>query len=265
MLTRLAKIAKLYFEIALEYRSRSFVWFLISLVNPLILLIYWLGYFKSHPESDLSLSAISTYYLLLIIAGALLMSHVEEEVGYEDIQLGYLSRYLVLPISYILLQALGEIPWRVIQGFFAAVIFALSTLFFNQYLNYSLSMEKILPAIFICLLAYLLSFIFKMAVGLSAFWLIEFHGLNELLGVIILLFAGYIMPLNYYPSQLQTVALNLPFAYMIYYPVTAMQGNLVSADLTRIILMQVFYIAFFYVLYRFLWKLGVKRFTGMGN
>lgn len=265
MLTRLAKIAKLYFEIALEYRSRSFVWFLISLVNPLILLIYWLGFFKSHPDSNLSLPAITTYYLLLIIASALLMSHAEEDVGYEDIQLGYLSRYLVLPIPYILLHALGEIPWRVIQGFFAAIVFAFSVLFFNQYLHYSISIEKIIPAIFICLLAYLLSFIFKMAVGLSAFWLIEFRGLNELLGVVILLFAGYIMPLNYYPHGLQATALNLPFAYMIYYPVTALQGNLVNSDLTRVILMQVFYIAFFYLLYRFLWRLGVRRFTGMGN
>ncbi len=265
MVKRYSRILGILFEIALVYKSRSFVWFLISLINPLILLMYWIGYAKSSTTEVINISSISSYYFLLIIAGALLMSHVEEEIAYEDIQLGNLSRYLLLPISYLSLNFFGEIPWRVIQGFFGVVIFSTSVIVFGELLHYTVSVSIILQSIIICCIAYILSFIYKVTAGLIAFWFTEFSGFNELLGILTLLLAGYIMPLDYYPSGIKELALNLPFAYMIYYPIKVLQGNVPWSEFWQIILVQIIYIGLFYSLYKIMWREGVKKFTGVGN
>lgn len=116
-------------EHVLEFRSRSFVWFLVSLFNPLLMLLFWRGALQSN-NVGITLPAVTSYYFLLTVAGALLTSHVEEGVANIDIQEGKLSQYLIRPFSFFWLKFFEEFPYRFIQGLYAiavcAIFFALS-------------------------------------------------------------------------------------------------------------------------------------------
>jgi len=117
---RYVRMLLIHFEDALAERSRSFVWFLIALINPLMLLLFWRGAILEKPDAygQWNIPSIMSYYLLLIIAGAFLQVHIDEKIAYSDIQQGQLANYLTRPFSYLLWNFFIELPYRVIQGSF---------------------------------------------------------------------------------------------------------------------------------------------------
>jgi ABC-2 type transport system permease protein len=249
-------------------RGVSFVWFLISLFNPLILLFYWMGSLKGQSVgiSGWGYTSVISYYLLLIAASAMLESHIEETVARMDIQEGGLTKYLLKPFSYMSLRFLGELPWRLIQGFFGIVALLMFVLFFGiDVVRISQNPLVILFAICIAMLGYCISFLFKMLLGMTAFWTTDYSGIAELTGVVTLLFGGFVVPLTFFPQWLSTIANSLPFAYVIYYPIVAFQGNLNIGELFRVLGIQTVWIAVLFILYRIMWRNGVGKYTALGQ
>lgn len=262
---RYVRIFLLHFQNTFEHRSRMLVWFLESLFNPFIALLFWRWvYAEGSTVLDWSLSNINSYYLLLVIVGAVLMAHIEYDVAYFDIQYGDLVRYLTRPLPYYLFKLFDELPWRLIQGIFATIIFFGLLVVLNQNLIL-ISPTNLVVSIAIALLAFLLSFTFKMIVGLMAFWITDIGGLQQLIEIGLLIFAGYIIPLEFFPSHLQILASNSPFAYMVYFPILAFQGRLDEAALLRVIGTQFFWVILFILFYLFLWRKGLRTFTGVGR
>lgn len=258
---RILRIFLLYSQHALEYKWRSLVWFLVTLSESAMYLLFWRGAILDN-NSVWNLPGAVSYYLLMIIAGCLLHVHIEEEVAFEDIQLGWLSRYLTKPFSYYWIKFCQELPWRIIQGTFGVIILCTAIAFYK----FPLAKPAQYPYIaLIILFGYLLSFTYKMIVGLSAFWVTDFRGVNNLETMISLIFAGYILPLSLLPGGLREVALAGPIAHMIYYPVIAFQGNMSVLGLWKVIGAQILWILFFLWLYRLVWRSGLRRFTAVGQ
>lgn len=115
------------------------------------------------------------------------------------------------------------------------------------------------------MLAYFLVFIFKMIVGISALWITDYSGLQQLVTVIILIFAGFVIPLPFLPSGIRQIAFMLPFAYMIYFPVTVLQGVSSVANSIQGIGMQIVWLFILTGTFSFLWQRGIRKFTGVGQ
>jgi len=264
---RYVRMFLLFFQDVNVQRARSFVWFLLSLLNPLLLLVFWSGvYAQNHGMlQGWSLSTISSYYILLIIASAFLDVHIEETVAILDIREGGLVKYLTRPFSYFWLMFLSELPWRVFQGGLGVLIFLFFALFFNNLIQLTQDPVIIILSFLVIGLAYMLSFVFKMILGLSAFWVTDFWGLQQLVEVTALSFAGFLMPLEFYPKILEQIAYILPFSYIIYFPVVAIQGKLSALQLFQILGIQALWICALTVCYRYLWRKGIEKFVGVGQ
>lgn len=261
------RIFFLCFQHVMNFRSRSFVWFLIALLNPLFVLIFWTAVVKANGGllGNWNLSSISTYYFLLIIATSLILSHIEEDVAIRDIREGQLVTYLTKPFSYFQLKFISEIGWRIMQGFFGVMIFSIFYLFFQRFVVLPNSLLEILFSALIIMLAILISFTFKMIVGITAFWFIDFWGLQQIIEVIIVILAGFVMPIELFPDWLENISKATPFPYMIYYPIISLQSKLTNPQLINVILIQLGWIIGLAAIYRWLWVRGVKRFTGVGQ
>lgn len=257
----------IHFHRVIENRSRSFVWTLLALFNPLIYLCFWLAVYKSSGSmiADWSLPELTSYYLLLTFAGSFLIAHIEESVALEDIYEGGLVRFILRPFSYFWDLYFGELGWRIFQGSIGLLIFFIFTFFFGQLTTVVTSPLLILLTVLSVILAFTLSFIFKMILGFSAFWLTEFRGLQSTVEIFILIFGGFIVPLHFLPSALEGVAMKLPFAYMVYYPILAIQGKLDLLSIIKILFLQLIWIAVFAFAYKIIWNAGLRRFTGVGN
>jgi ABC-2 type transport system permease protein len=81
----------------------------------------------------------------------------------------------------------------------------------------------------------------------------------------ITIFSGMILPLEQYPFLLKHIAFSLPFSYMMYYPVMGILGKLDEGTLLRVIFQQIVWTIALYSFYRWLWKKGSLKFTGVGQ
>lgn len=104
-----------------------------------------------------------------------------------------------------------------------------------------------------------------MIVGSIAFWTIDYSGVENIQNIIFLLFSGVFVPLHLLPDLLRGFALHQPIAYMLYYPVVAAQGEFNIPDLWRLLGMQWVWILGALLLFRLLWRRGLKTFTAVGQ
>lgn len=262
---KLWRIFLLFSQHALEYKSRSFVWFLVTLFDASVYLLFWRGALAGGGTSvPWSQSQVLSYYLLLIVAGTFLHVHIEEEVAFEDIQYGRLSQYLTRPFSYFGFKFFQELPWRTIQGIFGVVAMLVVSRWYGGITLVSQSM--LVPLVVAIILAgYVLSFIYKMIVGVLAFWTVDFRGVGNLETIVFVLFAGFLVPLHFLPDMLRAFALVFPLAYILYYPILAVQGSLSFSELWGVLAMQLVWIGVLSLLYRVLWKKGLERFSAVGQ
>jgi len=264
---RYFRIFLLHFQQAFEQRDRSLVWFLLAVLNPLLVLVFWLGVYhnKTGTLEGWGFSAITSYYFLLIIASSFLMTHHEQDIAVLDIQEGGLVKYLMKPFSYYWTYFILEFAWRILQGIFALIVFLTLSFLFNNFTVFSLSLQTFILAVTIIALGYFLSFTFKMLLGLSAFWVTDFWGIQQLCEVVILALAGFLMPIDLFPPLMQKIALATPFPYMVYYPLVAFQGKLSIFELLKVISVQAIWLAALLLVYKWMWRSGIKKFTGIGQ
>lgn len=264
---RYYRIFLLKFQDVFIHRSRSFVWFIIALLQPVLFLLFWIGKLKGAGGSfaGWELPAITSYYFLIVVLAPFLMSHVEDDVAHDDIAQGNLVNYLTKPFSYFWYMFLRELPYRVLQGACGAVIFVVLLLFFHNFFIIATSPIQLFLSIFVIILAHMLAYMYKLIIGLLAFWFTDIGGLFQLSEALIFIFAGYILPLPLLPGAMANIAQFLPFAYMIYYPVVALQGGLSLPEVGGVILAQSCWIIILMLIYQFVWSQGIKKFTGVGR
>ena len=264
---RYVRMLLIHFEDALAERSRSFVWFLIALINPLMLLLFWRGAILEKPDAygQWNIPSIMSYYLLLIIAGAFLQVHIDEKIAYSDIQQGQLANYLTRPFSYLLWNFFIELPYRVIQGSFGLIVFLAGTVLFGNIVAIASDPIILLLAAIVILLGYLLSFFFKIILGLSALWTTDFSGLTNFIEVITLVFGGFVMPVHLFPVVFQRISFTLPFAYMFYFPIVSVAGKLTPVELFGVITIQLLWLGGLVCVYHLVWKRGIRLFTAIGQ
>lgn len=264
---RYFKILVLHFEHVFENRLRSFIWFLCAFFNPFLVILFWRGALTGNQEiaPGWNLTALTSYYFIIVVAGALLISHIEEDISEFDIRAGELVRYLVKPFPYYWIKLIEEVPYRFLQGTYGIITLILLYLFLGRFIKVSSDPLTLAAAVLIALLAAFISNTLKQILGLLALWVTDIRGLYEVLEVIQVIFAGFLIPLILLPAPIKFIADILPFAYIIYYPVSAFIGQLSYAELLRVIGIQSFWLAGLIVAYSFVWKSGIKKFTAIGQ
>lgn len=264
---RYIRILLLHFEHVFEQRLRSFVWFVVTFVNPLVLILFWQGALKGGKEivPGWSINTIVSYYFLAAIIAAFLVSHIEEDISESDIRKGELVRYLVKPFPYYWIKLFEETPYRILQGAYGIITLVIFYFCFGRFISLSSDPITIFLAIIIAVLAAFISNTFKQTIGLLAFWITDIYGLYEVLEVIHIVFAGVVMPLALLPPFIRVIANILPFAYIIYYPIVAFIGQLSHIELLRVIVVQSLWLGLMVIIYQRVWTAGIKKFTAIGQ
>jgi len=263
---RALRIFLLHCQRIFEYRLKSFIWFLAPLMNSIFLIVFWRAALNGKSTvTGWTMSDMTAYYLLLAVASTFLNSHVEDGVADEDIRQGDLARFLLKPISYYWIKFCEETPYRLLQCVYGIIFVLISTLVWGNFLKFSLSIENTILFIMIVVLAYFISFTYKLSLGLTAFWFKDAKGLHSALDVVALIFGGAILPIQLFPDYLQKIAYLTPFPYIIYYPITAFQNKYSINILFQIIGFQFFWLSIMLIFNRVLWNKGIKIFTAAGR
>lgn len=74
-------------------------------------------------------------------------------------------------------------------------------------------------------LASVVAFAYSFTVSLAAFWLIDTRGLAQISVLVLHFFAGFVVPITFFPPALYHLARALPFASVVQYPIEIFLGR----------------------------------------
>jgi ABC-2 type transport system permease protein len=117
-------------------------------------------------------------------------------------------------------------------------------------------------------LGFLSMFYINYSIGISGFWLTRTGALRGVYLLLRSMFSGAFVPLVFFPLFVQKLLIFLPFQYTTYIPVAVFMGKYQLGGMTLAIPaavgIQALAVIVLFVVSEALYRLGIRRFTGVG-
>ncbi len=216
--------ALLMVKINAQYKFNLVCSALFPYVNAGTMLIF-LGTAISSGETvhGYSRTSLLSYYLLAALMQNAVIPSVKYDVFYE-IRSGNFDVWAVRPISFTVRTVFGGISASLYKLFFSFLAMAPILFFVGHYfgpIGLALSVWGILAMFLAIVLCSVLSTLCSM----SAFWLENADGMAWLLYFGSMLVSGQVLPLSFFPHQLQVLFGVTPFGLLFAAPVDLIVGN----------------------------------------
>lgn len=185
----------------------------------------------------------------------------------RDIRDGSLKKYLIQPIDMldylVAYRVAHKTAYIVASAFPYAVLFFLCRDFFVglvpthpvTWLAYAASL----------LMAFLVGFYFEASVGMVGFWFLEVTSILYIVMTLNFFVSGHMFPLDLLPPFWSNLLQALPFQYMAYFPAVVFLGKLQGTALALGLLQQLAWSIAFVILARWLFRVGLKRYSAFGG
>ena len=179
----------------------------------------------------------------------------------KEVLQGQLSHRLLQPIDPVWHHVASHISERIARIPFIVVLVALFCLLYPEAI-WLPSLGNLLLFCLTVVMAFALRFLMQYTYALFAFWTERASAIEQFLFLLHLFLSGMIAPLEVFPDGVREVALWTPFPYMINFPASLLIG--LPVDLGRGLLVMLGWGLIFFVLNRWLWRKGLKHYSGMG-
>lgn len=245
---------------AFAYRATGFIWMLNDTIPALVFLIFWLAAFQTQSSiGGYSSGQMIIYYLGVMLINNLVSTQPQYFLS-DEIRSGAFSNYLVKPVNLGLIKMVSGVSWRLVRALFFLPLLLVIWHFFPVKLTH------LGIFIFSLILAFLINFFIKLILGLTTIWLIEAGWLFFSFEIFSSLFSGEVIPLDLFPKSLIMVNNWLPFKYLLYFPLSLILNRPISdREIVIGFSIQLFWLIFFYCLYRFVFRRGVKSYCAYGG
>ena len=237
---------------------------------PLIAVLYiWKAIYQGKQAGDkvgdYTLAEMISYYLVVTIVDALTAVNEDDWQIAADIKDGNISQFLLKPIDYLWFRLCLFFSGRVTYLAMAALPLALFILYLRHY--FVLPSDLITLAIFLfsTFLTALLQFFISYTMAMLAFWVLEVSTFIFILFAFEYIASGHLFPLDILPHSLAKVLFYTPFPYQLYFPVSVYMGKVTGIGLLHGVLIQALWVLGAYLLARFAWARGIKRYSAVGG
>lgn len=258
-LLRLAgTLITVYYAHMLEYRAELFFWVLSGSL-PFILMGVWV---EASAGGQFGLSPLDfvRYFLAVFLVRQFTIVWVIWDFEREVVE-GKLSFRLLQPLDPIWHHLANHFAERFARLPFSFILVALFFLLYPQAV-WLPGLANLLLFVLVVVLAFVLRFITQYTFAMTAFWIERANAIESFWFLLYLFLSGIVAPLELFPPAVRQVVEWTPFPYMIHFPASILIG--LPTDIGRGLLMMAGWIGVFALLNRGLWKLGLKRYSGMG-
>lgn len=180
----------------------------------------------------------------------------------DDIRLGYLSKYLVKPISVNLYYFFYESARVTIDTLLKIVVFMI-ILFFFQLLP-SQSFTRILVIFTYLPFIFLFSFQWLSLISITSFWITEAYALRWAVTIMTRLLSGILVPIVYFPEVLQHLFFFLPFEHLAFTPIQFILNKIDISTLYQSLAILICWIIVLGFFRQWIWQKGLHDFEGTG-
>jgi ABC-2 type transport system permease protein len=247
------------------YRSHMLVSLLVGPLYFLIQMFIWQAILeKGGTLGGMSLPQLLTYYGTAAVISYLIFDFSDWNLQML-ISSGKFITFMQRPLSHRLFSFAQKIGHRIL-GFWLE--FVPITLLFTFVFKINLIPARPIWAAVSIGLSFIMLFLINYSIGISAFWLTRTVGLRRVYGVIRDICAGVFIPLTFFPDALQKLFFVLPFQYVTYVPIRVIMGSYelagIQLSVPQVVACQALAVVVMYGVCELLWRLGVRRFTGVG-
>jgi ABC-2 type transport system permease protein len=242
----------------LEYRAEIFLWALSNSL-PIILMGVWL---EASQKSDFGLSSINfaRYFFSVFLIRQFTTIWVIWEFEREVVE-GKLSFHLLQPLDPVwhhVARHLAEKMTRI------PLIIAFIGLFFLLYPEaiWLPGFYNLLFGAITIVLAFILRFIIQYVFAMLAFWTERASAIQQFWFLFYIFLSGSIAPLEVFPDNVRQIIEWTPFPYLMHFPAALLIG--LPVNMVHSILIMIAWTIVFYFLNRWLWRKGLKQYSGMG-
>lgn len=251
-------LLSVYYAYMVEYRAELLLWVLSGSL-PLILMGVWMQAAQGG-QFGLSPVEFARYFLAAFVVRQFTVVWVIWEFEREIVE-GRLSFRLLQPIDPVWHHFMSHFAERFARLPFAFLLIALFFLLYPQ--SFWLpSLGTLLLFLFVIGFAFALRFLIQYTLSMFAFWTERASALEQFWLLFYLFLSGLIAPLEVFPPVMREIALWTPFPYLIHFPASILVG--LPIDLVKGLFVMAGWCALFYGVNRWLWRRGLKQYSGMG-
>jgi len=114
-------------------------------------------------------------------------------------------------------------------------------------------------------LAYMVTTLLGMLMGLVAFWTLQTRGVQAIYDFVSLFFAGALVPLWFFPPALRQVADWLPFQAQAFIPLSLYMGQVPEGQIAGALGLQLFWVVTLFGVCWLVWQRAMRRVTIQGG
>lgn len=258
MIRTIGVLLSVSYAYMVEYRAELLLWALSGSL-PLIMMGVWT---EASQQGSFGLTPIdfARYFLAVFLVRQFTVVWVIWEFEREVVE-GKLSPQLLQPIDPVWRHFFSHIAERLARLPFVFGLIAFFFVLYPQAFWIPDPLSALLAALVIAM-AFVLRFVIQYTFALFAFWTERAAALEELWFLLYLFLSGLIAPLEVFPPAVRDLVAWTPFPYLVNFPASLLVG--LPVDVPRGIAVMLGWGIAFFVLNRWLWRLGLKQYSGMG-
>jgi ABC-2 type transport system permease protein len=178
----------------------------------------------------------------------------------SEIQTGSINALLTRPLSYFEFQFFQFMGQKLVSLMFAVLAPALASIWFFG----GVEPERLLVAVLFGIAYLIFGFTLLFLISSLGFFMTRIHSLIVAKNIGLWLLTGEVFPLDLLPERIAVVAKMLPTASGVYLPVGYLTGRVSEVDLHRGALGVGIGIFVAGTAAAILWRIGLRRYTGVG-
>jgi ABC-2 type transport system permease protein len=225
--------------------------------------IYKALYSSGGNINNYTMSDMVTYVAIGWISKSLYLNYMDHDIA-GDVRNGAIAVDLIKPVDYQFLnyaRGLGQSLFR--------LLFFTPPIIIATFLLYPVHGPSSLFNLFLFCISTVLSIFLYVGlnffIGLIAVYTISIEGILYPKNMIIELFSGLLVPIDWFPQSFQYISSFLPFKYIAFVPISLYLGRVDMSLAIRALLIQLIWVILLFTAGRILWFMCRKKITIHGG
>ena len=206
-----------------------------------------------------------SYYLLATVVDALTAVNEDDWQIAADIKDGNISQFLLKPIDYLTYRLCLFFSGRVTYLAVTAIPLAIFILCLHKFFVLPPDWTTLVLFLVSITLTALLQFFMSYTMAMLAFWVLEVSTFIFILFAFEYIASGHLFPLDILPPAIERVLYFSPFPYQLYFPISVYMGKTTGVELAKGLVIQLSWVIAAYLLARFAWNRGIKKYGAVGG
>lgn len=255
-------VARITLADILEYRVDNAIRIGRYVLTVAFALLLWIAIGNESTITQINIPELIGYYVAaMIIYGT---SNYHLDYIESDIRLGYMSKYMVKPISAYWYYFTHQGTIALYDILVKSILFLPFFLFSGSFLLSSIQWPNVTLVVLLLAATYFTTFSLFFSFSTLAFWFQQVDSLRLTLLFVGRYLSGILIPFFFFPDWAQKILWWTPFPHFAYTPISLLQDRLTTIEAAQGLLILICWGVLFYVVQWLIWKQATHAYEGTG-